>query len=211
MENNQNLVLYVRVSSEGERQNNERQINSLTQYAISNNFNIKHIFQEKMSGGKGNRPVLNECIDYCIKSKISTLAVNSIDRIGRNTLNVLSTLEKLHENKINVYIQQLGLNTLNEDKTVNPCTAILTTVMAQMATIERENIKYRLNSGRDNYIKNGGVLGRSKGSTKTIEQKKQEYSEVISLLKRGYSVRNTAKLTGFGSATVQRVKTEFLL
>jgi len=54
-------------------------------------------------------------------------------------------------------------------------------------------------------------LGRKKGSIKTIEQKKQEYSEVISLLKRGYSVRNTAKLTGFGSATVQRVKTEFSL
>lgn len=88
--------------------------------------------------------MLNECINYCIKNNINTLCVNSIDRIGRNTLNVLSTLEKLHENKINVYIQQLGLNTLNEDKTVNPCTAILTTVMAQMASIERENIKYRL-------------------------------------------------------------------
>lgn len=44
--------------------------------------------------------------------------------------------------------------------------------MAQMATIERENIKFRFNSGRDNYIKNGGVLGRSKGSIKTPEQKK---------------------------------------
>ena len=131
------------------------------------------------------------------------------DRIGRNTLNVLSTLEKLHQNKINVYIQQLGLNTLNEDKTVNPCTATLTTVMAQMATIERENIKYRLNSGRDNYIKNGGVLGRPKSSTKPIEKKKVEYAEAISLLKKGYSVRNVAKITGRGVATIQRVKTEF--
>lgn len=211
MENLLDIVLYVRVSSEGERQNNERQINSLTKYATSNNFNIKKIFEEKMSGAKGNRPVLNQCIDYCINNNIDTLCVNSIDRIGRNTLNVLSTLEKLHENKINVYIQQLGLNTLNEDKTVNPCTAILTTVMAQMATIERENIKYRLNSGRDNYIKNGGALGRSKGSIKTTEQKKVEYSEAISLLKKGYSVRNVAKITNRGVATIQRVKAEFQL
>lgn len=209
MNNLVDIVLYVRVSSEGERQNNERQINSLTQYATSNNFNIKNIFEEKMSGGKGNRPVLNECIDYCIKNKISTLAVNSIDRIGRHTLNVLSTLEKLHENKINVYIQQLGLNTLNEDKTINPCAAILTTVMSQMASIERENIKYRLNSGRENYINKGGALGRSKGSVKTSEQKKVEYSEAISLLKKGYSVRNVAKITGRGVATIQRVKSEF--
>lgn len=207
------IAIYVRVSSEGERQNNERQINSLTQYATSNNFNIKKIFEEKMSGAKGNRPVLNQCIDYCIKNNINTLCVNSIDRIGRNTLNVLSTLEKLHENRINVYIQQLGLNTLNEDKTVNPCAAILTTVMAQMATIEKENIKYRLNTGRDNYIKKNGHegLGRKKGSIKTIEQKKQEYAEAISLLKKGYSVRNIAKITNRGVATIQRIKTEFSL
>lgn len=205
------IVFYVRVSSEGERQNNERQINSLTQYATSNNFNIKKIFEEKMSGAKGNRPVLNECIDYCIEHKISTLAVNSIDRIGRNTLNVLSTLEKLHENKINVYIQQLGLNTLNEDKTINPCAAILTTVMAQMATIEKENIKYRLNSGRANYIQKNGYegLGRKKGSVKPISKKKEEYAEAISLLKKGYSVRNVAKITNRGVATIQRIKTEF--
>ena len=55
-------------------------------------------------------------------------------------------------------------------------------------------IVYRLNSGRDSYIANGGKLGRRKGSCKTTERKKEEYKEVISFLKRGYSVRNTAKL-----------------
>ena len=54
-------------------------------------------------------------------------------------------------------------------------------------------IVYRLNSGRDSYIANGGKLGRRKGPCKTKERKKEEYREVISLLKRGYSVRNTAK------------------
>lgn len=43
-------------------------------------------------------------------------------------------------------------------------------------------------------IANGGKLGRKKGSVKSTEKKKEEYKEVISLLKRGYSVRNTAKL-----------------
>lgn len=69
----------------------------------------------------------------------------------------------------------------------------MVTVLAEMANIERSNIVYRLNSGRDSYIANGGKLRRRKGSRKTTERKKEEYKEVISLLKRGYSVRNTTK------------------
>ena len=76
-------------------------------------------------------------------------------------------------------------------------------------TSSTHRIVYRLNSGRESYIANGGKLGRKKGSVKTTEQKKEEYKEVISLLKRGYSVRNTAKLSNVSVSTVQRVKREF--
>ena len=72
-------------------------------------------------------------------------------------------------------------------------------------------IVYRLNSGRDSYIKNGGKLGRKPGSVKTTEQKREEYKEVISLLRKGYSVRNVAKLSGVSVSTVQRIKREFTL
>ena len=79
----------------------------------------------------------------------------------------------------------------------------MVTVLAEMANIERSNIVYRLNSGRESYITSGGKLGRKKGSIKSTEQKKEEYKEVISLLKRGYSVRNTAKLSSVSVSTVQ--------
>ena len=47
--------------------------------------------------------------------------------------------------------------------------------------LERENIKFRLNSGRAQYIRNGGKLGRKKGSVKTTEQKETQYKEVLNL------------------------------
>ena len=87
----------------------------------------------------------------------------------------------------------------------------MVTVLAEMANIERSNIVYRLNSGRDSYIKNGGKLGSKPGSVKTSEQKREEYKEVISLLRKGYSVRNVAKLGGVSASTVQRIKKEFAL
>ena len=56
------------------------------------------------------------------------------------------------------------------------------------------------------YIEKGGKLGRKVGSVKTAEQMKTEYREVISLLRKGYSIRDVTKLSGKGVSTVQRVK-----
>ena len=86
----------------------------------------------------------------------------------------------------------------------------MVTVLAEMANIERSNIQYRLNSGRANYIANGGKLGRKKGSSKSEEKLKEEYKETILLLKKGYSIRNVAKLQGIGISTVQRIKKQFI-
>ena len=73
---------------------------------------------------------------------------------------MLRSLEVLHEAKVSVYIQNLGLYTLQPDGKVNPIVSILITILAEMSNIERSNIVYRLNSGRSNYIAKGGKLGR---------------------------------------------------
>jgi transposase len=52
-------------------------------------------------------------------------------------------------------------------------------------------------------------MGRKVGSVKSKEQKTDEYSNVIKHLKKGQSIRNTAKLCGVSVSTVQRVKKEF--
>ncbi len=83
--------------------------------------------------------------------------------------------------------------------------------LSTFAQLERENIKFRLNSGRKLYIERGGKLSRKVGSVKTMEQKKEEYHDIISYLKRDYSIRNLAKLTGKGISTAQRIKAEFNL
>ena len=205
-------VIFSRVSSTTDRQSTERQVADLKSYANKNDFQVCRVFEEKISGAKKNeeRTILMECIDYCISNKVDTLLTSELSRIGRSTLQVLKTLDLLHSNKVNVYVQNLGLNTLNENKEINPLASIIITVLAEMSSIERSNIQYRLNSGRQNFIDNGGKLGRKVGTSKTIEQMKDEYKDVIMFLKRGYSVRNTAKLSNNSISTVQRVKKAFL-
>ena len=205
-------VIYARVSSTNDRQNTQRQIEDLTRFANSNDYSIVGTYEEHISGAtkNENRTVLMECINYCIANKVNYILLSELSRLGRSTLQVLKSLEMLHEAGVSVYIQNLGIYTLNATGEANPIASIMVTVLAEMANIERSNIVYRLNSGRESYIANGGKLGRKKGSVKTTEQKKEEYKEVISFLKRGYSIRNTAKLSSVSVSTVQRVKREFL-
>ena len=206
-------VIYARVSSVNDRQNTHRQVEDLTRFANKNEYDLVGIYQEHVSGAakNENRMVLMECLDYCVSHKVDFLLLSELSRLGRSTLQVLKSLEILHEAGVSVYIQNLGIYTLQSDGSVNPIASIMVTVLAEMANIERSNIAYRLNSGRANYIANGGKLGRKAGSIKSVDKKKEEYKEVISLLKRGYSVRNVAKLSGVSASTVQRVKKDFVL
>ena len=158
-----------------------------------------------------NGTVLMECLDFCVSQNANFLLLSELSRLGRSTLQVLKSLEQLHESGVSVYIQNLGIHTLQPNGEVNPVASIMVTVLAEMANIERSNIVYRLNSGRDSYIKNGGKLGRKPGSVKTSEQKREEYKEVISLLKKGYAIRNVAKLSGVSTSTVQRIKKDFCI
>ena len=206
-------VIYARVSSTNDRQNTQRQIEDLTRFANNNDYKIIGTYEEHISGAtkNENRTVLMECLDFCVSQNANFLLLSELSRLGRSTLQVLKSLEMLHEAGVSVYIQNLGIYTLQSNGEPNPIASIMVTVLAEMANIERSNIVYRLNSGRDSYIKNGGKLGRKPGSVKTSEQKREEYKEVISLLRKGYSVRNVAKLGGVSTSTVQRVKKEFAL
>lgn len=179
-------VIYARVSSESDRQDTSRQIEDLKRYANQQNMEIVNIYEEHISGAKKNeeRVVLTECLEYCRNNSVEYLLLSELSRLGRSTLQVLKSLDILHEAKVSVYIQNLGLYTLQKDGKVNPIVSILITILAEMSNIERSNIEYRLNSGRKNYIMNGGKLGRKKGSIKTEEKMKDEYKETIILLKK---------------------------
>ena len=206
-------VIYARVSSVGDRQNTDRQISDLLDYVKYQNLEISKIYEEHISGAKKNveRPILQQAIEYCKANSVDILLVSELSRLGRNAFEVLATVKDLIDSGINLYMQKEQLTLLNEEGKPTMFAPIMIATLSTCAQLERENIKFRLNSGRKLYIERGGKLGRKVGSVKTIEQKKEEHKDIISYLKRGYSVRNTAKLTNKGVSTVQRVKAEFSL
>ncbi len=202
-------VIYARVSSEGDRQNTERQVEDLKRYIAINDMDLVKVYEEKMSGAKENRPVLTECIEFCIENHINTLCVSEISRLGRSTKIVVNTIDELTKAGVNVYIQNLPLCTLNADGQPNPIAKMITAVLSSFAEIERDNIRYRLNSGRELAKVKGVKMGRRVGSVKSKERKQEEYGKVIRSLRAGKSIRDTAAICGVSVSTVQRVKKEF--
>ena len=205
-------VIYARVSSVGDRQSTERQVKDLSDYALYKQMEVRKVFEEHISGAKKNeeRPVLCQTLEYCKQNGISTLLVSELSRMGRNAFEVLASVKELLDCGINLYIQKEQFNLLGEDGKPSLFAPIMLATLSTCAQLERENITFRLQSGRKQYVAKGGRLGRKPGSVKTVEQKQEEYKEAIVLLKKGYTIRDVAKLTGKGISTIQRVKKVFL-
>ena len=206
-------VIYARVSSTGERQSTSRQVADLTDYANRNGLEVVEVYEEHISGAKRNeeRAVLTECIDYAVTNGVEVVLFSELSRCGRAVWEVLDTIRTLKDNGINAYFQKEGLSLFSADGKENPYLAVMVSVLGVCAQMERENITYRLNSGRAKYIADGGKLGRKVGSVKSKERKQEEYSKVIRSLKAGKSIRDTAAICSVSISTVQRVKKEFAI
>ena len=104
MDSMKKAVIYARVSSVGDRQSTLRQVLDLTQYATTNGMEVLEIFEEHISGAVKNeeRPVLCECLDYCIANAINTLLISELSRLGRNVDEVLANVKRCKENNLNI-------------------------------------------------------------------------------------------------------------
>lgn len=184
----------------------------MTAYAESNGYEVVQVYSEKISGGKKNaeRVILQECLEYA-RANNALILVSELSRVGRQIWEVLETVKNCIDSNVNLYFHKENFSLFDENGKVMPTTAIYISCLGFCAEMERENIAYRLNSGRALAIERGVKMGRKTGSFKSKDKKAQEYSNVIKALKKGKSIRDTAKLCDVSVSTVQRVKKEFCL
>ena len=209
-------IIYARVSSVTDRQNTDRQVNDLNAYAASKGIEVIRTFEEHISGAKKNteRPVLMAAIDFAIANRIDVILLSELSRLGRSVYELQEIVKKLIDNNVNAYCLKEGISLLNEDGTQSLITPILVAVLGVCAAIERENIAYRLASGRKNAINRGVRMGRKEGSKKSVDAKENEYAEVIKRLRKGDKMTDIAawckgKGIKCSLSTIKRLKKEF--
>ena len=202
-------IIYSRVSTQGQDFN--RQIDELRAYAISQSWTVDAIFAEKISGAKKNdeRLELSRMMDYIEAHQVDKVLIWELSRLGRNTIEVLKTIELLNEAKVSLFIKNYNIETLDADGKPNVMAQFLITILAEIARMERSTIKERMDSGYKQFRSLGGKVGRKEGYTKSSDMYRNEYSDIIRLLKKGLSLRNVAKLTNHSLNTVSKCKRLF--
>ena len=191
------ICIFARVSTNV--QDYDRQVNELTALAQRNSWSVEAVFCEKVSGAKKNteRKELSRLVEYVQVHHINKVAVTELSRLGRDTLQVLEVIEQFNKLGISLYIQNYGIETLSQ---------FLITILAEVARMERKQIRERVESGYKNYRANGGKVGRKEGYRKPDEAMRDQYAEEIRLLRKGISLRNISKITGTSVNTIRKCR-----
>ncbi len=148
-----------------------------------------------------------EVVNLVEKGVLTELVLEELSRCGRNTGDVITTLQWLDDNGVNVIVRNIGLESRPNGKK-NPIWKMITSVMSSLYEMELENIKERTHYGRMMYVKNGGKLGRPKGSTESEKEflNKSDSKEIQNHLERDLSIREISKIVGCSTNKVMKVK-----
>jgi DNA invertase Pin-like site-specific DNA recombinase len=197
-------IIISRCSTNETRQDVTRQSESLTS-TYGHHYQIVKEFTYYKSGTK-NDEVNAEILDFAINQGVKHIIAIEISRISRKISSFALFLEKANENGINIIIDNFKLHTLLPNGDKNAMVQTMLSIASTFASMELSLIQERLNSGRAKYIRDGGKLGRKEGSIKNDKTLLTEHSDIVKYLRQGQSVRNTMKLTGKSSGTIQKVK-----
>lgn len=204
------VVVLARVSTN--KQDYDRQIIELTDYCNRVGWEVANVFANKVSGAKAveERAEIVDMIEYVRTNAIRRVVVLEISRLGRNTLEALKVIQTLNENGVSLYIKNYNLETLNPDGKPNPVASLITTILLEIASMERLTIQERMASGRDKYIakcrETGVKMGRPSSYRKSDEEYKEQYPKEISLLRKGISLRNIYAITGTSVGTLRKLQ-----
>lgn len=177
-------IAYVRVSTEDQSTETQRA-------TIEERHKVDRWFIDEATSGAikaKDRKGLGELLSYVREG--DTVIVYAIDRLGRNTIDVLETVEELNTKGVAVLSLREGFDMST------PMGKAMLTMLSAMAELERSNIKERQLAGIKRAKAEGKALGREKViNDEDVAQWRQENSA---------SIKATAERFDISPASVKR-------
>ena len=193
-------VYYLRVSTL--EQNTARQMEEIPEGC--------KVFEDKISGSVpfAERTEGRNIVNLIKQRQINTIHVHSIDRLGRNSLDILQTIQFFNEYEVNLISKKEGLQTFIDGKK-NEIASLMIGILSTLSEFELSRIKERSKEGiaeakkRGAYANNGG-----KKKIESVEKfmNKESSKKVLKYLKQGLSVRSCSKMSECSISLVMKVR-----
>lgn len=173
---------YARVSTE--QQNLERQLDMLEKYGVD------HIYNEKMTGTKRNRPELEKLLERLTEG--DTVVVESLSRLGRSTKDLIWLMETFNTKGVNLVSLKESIDTTTSTG------KLLFTLMSAIAQFERDVIADRTREG----LNSARARGRKGGRPRTDSDKLRKAIKLYNT--QQYSLAEIEDMTGVKRSTLYR-------
>ena len=193
-------ILYSRVSTID--QNPERQLQ---------NKNYDYVFTDYCSGSIPlfERPKGKQIKKLLDEDKLQEIHIHSIDRLGRNTLDVLSVWEELTSKGIIIVCKNPNIMNISEDGKVDKFSELLMSILSMMSSFERGLIRERQMEGIRIRKEKNLYMGRRVGTVDSPERllKKDKSKRILEYLSKGtHSYAEISKIIGCSPTTIVKVK-----
>jgi len=168
---------YLRVSSEEqrERQSIKTQLEVLNNYARTNNIRLRHVFADDGISGSvpvSNRPDGARLITEAEARTFDTLLVFRLDRLARDTLELLRVIKHLEQHGVTV-------KSITEPfETSDPVGRMVITMLGGMAQLEKDSFKERSYHGMRRAAREGKWTGGRAPFGYRVENQKLVINEV---------------------------------
>ena len=193
-------VYYLRVSTL--EQNTARQMEEVPEGC--------KVFEDKISGSVPffEREQGSIIFNLIKQRQINTIYVHSIDRLGRNSLDILQTIQFFNEYEVNLISKKEGLQTFIDGKP-NAIASLMIGILSTLSEFELSRIKERQREGISSAKERGAYA--SNGGTKRAESfeefmNKESSKKILKYLKQGLSVRSCAKMSECSISLVMKVR-----
>lgn len=182
---------YARVSATD--QNLTTQIDQLKRYGV------EKIISEKISGVAKKKEKLEQLLEDLQPG--DTLIVTRMDRLGRNTMQLLELVEQLNKRDIHLVILSPNIDTRDE-----AWGKFFLTVMSAFSELERTIIREKTRNG----IELAKSNGKYKGRVRKFHSKHAGLNHAIELYRTGkYTVNQICEITKISRATFYRRMKEY--
>ena len=167
------------------------QLRELREYARDRGWRLAGEYVDKgISGSVESRPELNQLMADARKRRFDVVACWRFDRFARSTKHLLLALEEFRSLGIQFLSYQENIDT------TSPLGQAVFTIVAAVATLERDLIRDRVCAG----LRNARAKGKSLGRPRAIVDE----TRVEALRTSGASWRAIARDLGVGEGTIRR-------